>query len=327
MKSKKEWNLSNEQRAFLKEMIQYAGFTKVQTAKMLSTMCQSKDVLSQQIMNRWLEKRSLTALKKWTEDFALLFKDANLSQADLKKGLLGNANLFFSSPETLRVNAADLQKLLKSNGIDLPMCDLINKHVIKSGLLSRSSVTITANVSNLIKLLEKRGVKFNQIDFIMRVFRDRPSVLMETPSKIAHNLDETARLVYQSGIPLTCSAYARASTRHPGLLYQSPKTICQHFSMLFGLYSAGLCSVSDKAKQFQETPEKMVQKILNDPVRLSLSDDNLASRWLVACKMKEEKKDKPSYYQLLHLTVEEVKTTLGHYKCPLERALEGKQRS
>ena len=286
-KSKSKWCLSPEQKADLTDMLKTAGFNKPEIDRMINRICKTKQDVSQQIMTRCLNARSKEAFVNWINEFSVLCHGTGVSKEQVREALLVNPMLFFSSPKTLYSHAKDIQDRLKAEKIDVPMSVLLGKNVQKSGLLARSSTTVATHIIDLVKAIEKRAGQIDRSSFVQRVLRDRSQVLMQLPRTIGRNIDQTVRLICKNGIPLSRSDYVMATTKHTGLLYQSPETVCRHFSILYGLYANSLCTVHDKEKSAGK-PEEMVRKILKDPVRLSLGEDNLAQRWQLACKIKEE---------------------------------------
>ena len=126
-------------------------------------MCKSKDVVSQKIMTRWLEKRDESALQDWIDTFSILSRGTKLRSEDIKKGLVANPMLFFSSPQTLCTNAESLQRLLRAEKIDLTKDVFFHKNVL--------------NYLRIVQNYKFRFVIFCSVKIVLNIFVDFASIL------------------------------------------------------------------------------------------------------------------------------------------------------
>ncbi len=319
---KKETFLSVEQAEKLQKMFQVAGFGVQKSKQMVHKIGCVVSKTAQDIVVRILENQDVCAMRDWKHRFKAEFGSSfKMSRDDFKEALGSNPYLFFSSPETLYNHVCELQNIFQRKGIDVDKSDIVTKSSLKNGVLARSPETIAIHTQELIDEIEKRGVDVKHANFIRNIFKGAAQILLENGSTIGEKMDTVVDLLQKGGYPIEQEQYVSAVSKSVTLLYRDAQVMCQHFAILYGLYENGLCRVSAEHKKELETPTAMIRKILNDPARMGLGEDNLASRWQLACQLKE-KDAQPSYYQLLHLKREDVAPLLKGYKCPLDRAID-----
>lgn len=246
-----------------------------------------------------------SSIQKHVESVVDLLAPMGLNRAAFVKAAAKTPALLCLKPTTLQKNITGVVTACQPMGLTADM--YIKAACLYPSLFYQAPESIMPRVHQMIHLFRRNGLP--STTYFKAACR-APALFCLNPKTVEQTIDSAYHLFQHVG--LTRKTYMKAACQCPSLFYQSSETFRHHAHQVMSLF-----------RRFKITQDERetIAFLLQFPVCLAYSADNLKLRWLCACAEKEQGKEPgPS---LLRRKKYQIEKTLHfdkeRYVCPFEK--------